>query len=169
MWTYWTTLSTLSLALVLTSSGCGDDVITSETSTESTTSGDGDGETGDGDTGDGDTGDGDTGDGDTGDGGDGDGDGDTGDGDGDGDTGDGDGDTGDGDGDQCMPFTDDPSEIHNDCRFDMCGPGYTCKGFNGFLFTLTCQILCAEDCECPDGLTCRVVKDNINQWMECHH
>jgi hypothetical protein len=112
--------SYLGLATIIGMAGCGGEdpnatgnfstgMVDTSTDTGTTVEGDGDGDSGDGDSGDGDgdTGDGDgdsgDGDGDSGDGdgdsGDGDGDGDSGDGDGDGDTGDGDGDTGDGDGD----------------------------------------------------------------------
>ena len=149
--------------ILLSLSACGDDVVDSSDASSSTGDGDGD-PTGDGD-GDGDP----TGDGDGDPTGDGDGD-PTGDGDGDM-SGDGDGDPtgdGDGDGDACVPLSDDPGNIGVECNNDAeCGPGYTCHPFNGFVLQFTCQILCSEDCECPNNFSCNLMADKIDQWMEC--
>jgi hypothetical protein len=32
----------------------------------------------------------------------------------------------------------------------------------------TCQILCADPCECPDNHACVPVMDKGDAWMECH-
>ena len=96
------------------------------------------------------------------------GDGDPGDGDpGDGDPGDGDP-TGDGDGDPCSPITDDASAIGQDCmNGQACPMGYTCQPFIGFVLEERCQILCNEDCDCPQGTNCEMVQDKANVWMQC--
>jgi hypothetical protein len=171
----------LTCALFTLSIACGDDGQTDTGTETETEAGDGDGDAGDGD-GDGGDGDGDAGDGDgdagDGDGDAGDGDGDAGDGDGDGgdgdgDGGDGDGDggdgDGDGDGDACEPLTDDPSAIGVPCGngLMLCPPEYTCQPFAGIVLQESCQILCAQDCECPDGYTCEEVADKGNMWMQC--
>jgi hypothetical protein len=68
-----------------------------------------------------------------------------------------------------MATTEDPSEIGNACQNGMgCGPGYTCQPFNGFVLQETCQILCADPCECPDNHACVPVMDKGDAWMECH-
>jgi hypothetical protein len=144
----------LTLTIVAATIACSDDssnasVDGSESSDGGSENGDGDGESSSGD----------------GDGESGDGDGDSGDGDGDGD-----GDSGDGDGDACEPITDDPSEIGNDCGGGVaCGPGYTCQPFAGFVLQESCQIICTQDCECPDTYSCVPIQDKGNQWMQCQN
>jgi hypothetical protein len=93
-------------------------------------------------------------------------------GDGDGSSGDGDGTSGDGDGDGttagCTPVTMDSSAIDEACVDDGdCPAGYTCQGFNGFVFVQSCQILCNETCERPSGLSCITVSDKLGSWTQC--
>jgi hypothetical protein len=69
----------------------------------------------------------------------------------------------------CDPITEDPSGIGVDCLSDLeCLPGYTCQPFEGFVFQMTCQILCEQDCDCPMGYVCFEVADKSGSvWHQC--
>lgn len=72
-------------------------------------------------------------------------------------------------GDVCEPAAD-GAAIHQDCgpMGAMCPPGYTCQPFSGIVDQLSCQILCEDDCECPEGTTCNEVTDmTMTIWHQC--
>lgn len=67
----------------------------------------------------------------------------------------------------CEP-PDNGASIGQDCFAAPCPDGYTCQPFVGFVFQLQCQILCTEDCECPEGLTCNATTDKTGVvWHQC--
>lgn len=72
-------------------------------------------------------------------------------------------------GEVCEPITEDPSGIGGECINDVdCPAGYTCQGFAGIVFQLSCQILCTQDCECPLGYTCVEIADKSGStWHQC--
>ena len=71
-------------------------------------------------------------------------------------------------GEICEPITEDPTGIGTPCQTDMdCLPGYTCQVFEGFVLELSCQILCEDTCECPEGLTCTLTQDKVKSWFQC--
>jgi hypothetical protein len=68
----------------------------------------------------------------------------------------------------CMPKVTDSSNIDAVCDKDEdCLTGYVCQEFIGFMVTHTCQILCAETCECPTGTSCIETSDKQKTWMQC--
>ncbi len=69
-----------------------------------------------------------------------------------------------------MPITDDPSAIGDDCEIgaDQCPAGYTCQGMSGIVFDSLCEIICEEDCDCPDAHSCQMMQDKVGMWMQCN-
>ena len=74
---------------------------------------------------------------------------------------------GDGDAD-CDPLAANRDAANTSCEGPGdCPDGYTCHAMNGIVLQLTCEILCTQDCECPDAGTCMTRQDKAGSWMEC--
>jgi hypothetical protein len=68
----------------------------------------------------------------------------------------------------CEPITDDPSAINQDCMGAPCPEGYTCQDIVGFQFQQLCEIICVEDCECPEDHYCAKHTDKtMVPWFQC--
>ena len=69
----------------------------------------------------------------------------------------------------CEPITDDPTAIGDPCTGNGdCPAGYTCQPFSGIVPQESCQILCEQSCECPQGFQCVQVTDKSGiPWMQC--
>lgn len=61
------------------------------------------------------------------------------------------------------------SDADADTDMDADTDGYTCQPFNGIVVSYSCQIICTEDCECPDDGTCVENGDKYSDWMECSY
>jgi hypothetical protein len=69
----------------------------------------------------------------------------------------------------CEPITEDPSGLGQTCAGNGdCLDGYTCFDPGGFAPNARCQILCTEDCECPDAHTCELrMEGKVAPWHQC--
>ncbi|MEM6990388.1 MAG: hypothetical protein AAF721_07825 [Myxococcota bacterium] len=69
----------------------------------------------------------------------------------------------------CMPITEDVSAIGNNCLGQplSCPEDYTCQDKPGVVAQAECEILCTEDCDCPDTYSCIMMSAKGVMWMQC--
>jgi hypothetical protein len=74
----------------------------------------------------------------------------------------------------CAPLADDPNAIGDNCESPpgqpdptACPAGYECIPFAGFVGTFTCEIRCAQTCECPPPSTCGQRCDKVGCIDAC--
>jgi hypothetical protein len=69
----------------------------------------------------------------------------------------------------CVPITEDASALGQTCMGDGdCPLGYTCFDGGGVQAELRCQILCVQDCECPDTYACETMMGKGPDWQQCN-
>jgi hypothetical protein len=74
----------------------------------------------------------------------------------------------------CAPLAADPGAIGDNCEGPpgqpdptACPAGYECIPFAGFVGTFTCEIRCAQTCECPPPSTCGQRCDKVGCIDAC--
>ena len=71
-------------------------------------------------------------------------------------------------GSQSLPITEDGSAVGQTCMDAPCPEGYTCQDIQGFQFQQLCEIICEEDCDCPEDHVCAMHNDKtMIPWFQC--
>lgn len=70
----------------------------------------------------------------------------------------------------CLPITEDTSAIGDDCLGNplSCPEEYTCQDMPGIVAQAQCEIICVEDCDCPEAHSCEMMSAKGGSWMQCN-